>query len=577
MRTHAASLMLVASTFLAACGGGGGGGGRQPPPPPPPPAPHTRVFAGPVQGMSFSTPSRSGLTNALGQFTYLPGETVTFSVGGVQVGAAPGALAMSLFHLRGATPPATEAALRAELVTENNVTDFDRVANLNLLFMALDQDANPANGFDLTGWNAALAGASLNIEVPLYQFQERVFDRYARGHAINAGVSPALAVTQLYKHMGLAVPVLALTSWTQDSGDDGTINLRIAYEYDANGRVVVARHDNDGDGNPNALERSTYDAQGRVLTYIFDTDSNDDGTPESRRTTTSTYDARGNLTSETTDRDTGVDGTVEFRQGSTFTYDSSGRLIGRANFNESSGTVTRQDIEYEYNAAGDLLTREQLTDIGDDDVIDDRHRDVYTYDAAGNTLTELFEHDSDADGVAESQARLTYVLDAAGRMVSVSVEEDTNEDGTADWFRTQTWIYDSNGRPTSTHEESQHPIGFSENQRTWTYNAHGDALTEVMEGIELGAQYRTVTTRTYDTAGNRATEHMTSDDGADGTLERVSDLTATYDTRLAPSLIAFQSAEGTDIEAWRQAFVNDTSLTDGVFYLVESYGLENEN
>jgi hypothetical protein len=78
--------------FVAACGGGGGGSSSSPPAPPPPPP---NVFSGQFKdantaGLAFATPSRSGTTDTRGAFSYMPGETVEFSLGGVIIGSSPG-------------------------------------------------------------------------------------------------------------------------------------------------------------------------------------------------------------------------------------------------------------------------------------------------------------------------------------------------------------------------------------------------------------------------------------------------------------------------------------------------------
>ena len=47
-------------------------------------------YDSPVQGLEYETQSLSGITNENGEFNYKEGETVTFSVGGLVLGSAPG-------------------------------------------------------------------------------------------------------------------------------------------------------------------------------------------------------------------------------------------------------------------------------------------------------------------------------------------------------------------------------------------------------------------------------------------------------------------------------------------------------
>ena len=77
-----AALGLVA--LLSACGGGGGGST--------PNTPSATVLTGvfidsQVGGIDFTTATQSGKTNAKGEFSYVAGETVTFSIGSVQLPA----------------------------------------------------------------------------------------------------------------------------------------------------------------------------------------------------------------------------------------------------------------------------------------------------------------------------------------------------------------------------------------------------------------------------------------------------------------------------------------------------------
>ncbi len=101
----ALSLVFV----LAACssGGDGGGGGT-----PPVAAPSVGVFIdSPVQGLGYNaTPSGlSGLTNASGQYNYLPGDTVTFNLYGRTIGVAvpagPVVTALSVFNATSLSDP----------------------------------------------------------------------------------------------------------------------------------------------------------------------------------------------------------------------------------------------------------------------------------------------------------------------------------------------------------------------------------------------------------------------------------------------------------------------------------------
>ncbi len=79
----AVCLLLTVAAVILACGGGGSSS----------PGSASQLQSGvffdsPVQGMEYSTESLSGTTDANGQFKYLEGETVKFSLGGIQIGDA---------------------------------------------------------------------------------------------------------------------------------------------------------------------------------------------------------------------------------------------------------------------------------------------------------------------------------------------------------------------------------------------------------------------------------------------------------------------------------------------------------
>ena len=111
--------------LLVACGSGGGGGGGGTPPAA---APSSGVFIdGPVMGLGYSTTSGlSGSTNAAGEFTYRPGDMMTFNLGGRPIGnSVPGAPVITSLQLFGAT----------------SIAD-PRVVNLAQLFLGLGQVVN---------------------------------------------------------------------------------------------------------------------------------------------------------------------------------------------------------------------------------------------------------------------------------------------------------------------------------------------------------------------------------------------------------------------------------------------------
>lgn len=103
--------------------------------PPPGPDWRTGVFIdSPVEGLAFRTDSNEGVTDQQGTFRYQAGETVTFFLGGLELGSAPGEPLLSPVSLvEGADDSSHPAAV-----------------NISRLLQALDADGNLNNGIQLT-------------------------------------------------------------------------------------------------------------------------------------------------------------------------------------------------------------------------------------------------------------------------------------------------------------------------------------------------------------------------------------------------------------------------------------------
>ena len=138
MRLQLTSIALIA--VLSACSGGGGGGTA---------TPSTGIFLdSPVAGINYRTASGSGKTNASGEFLFFSGETVTFSIGKIDL------------------PPVTANTTITPLNLANT-TDVNHqvVSNLLVLLQSLDTDGNPSNGIQIssTAHTAATSTVDFNV------------------------------------------------------------------------------------------------------------------------------------------------------------------------------------------------------------------------------------------------------------------------------------------------------------------------------------------------------------------------------------------------------------------------------
>lgn len=139
-----AVLLLV----LAGCGGGGGGGGEQ--------APTVRtgvLVDSPVSGIHYeSLPSgKSGTTGPGGEYEFVAGDTVTFSIGGMEFPTVTAGAIITPLTLAGAT----------------SVTD-PQATNISIMLQSLDDDPTD----DIITINAAAAAnaTAVNFNQPIATF-----------------------------------------------------------------------------------------------------------------------------------------------------------------------------------------------------------------------------------------------------------------------------------------------------------------------------------------------------------------------------------------------------------------------
>ena len=130
-RAATSAALLVAT--LAGCGGGDDGGPSTPGPTPTPQTATGTFKDSNVTGLSYASGGQSGQTGAGGSFTYEVGQNVTFSVGAVTLGSAPGRALL--------TP--------MDLVANGSTTDTG-VQNRIRFLMMLDANGDPADGIAIS-------------------------------------------------------------------------------------------------------------------------------------------------------------------------------------------------------------------------------------------------------------------------------------------------------------------------------------------------------------------------------------------------------------------------------------------
>jgi len=105
-----------------------------------------------VEGISYSTETLAGVTNESGEFQYISGENVTFSIGDL---AFP-------------TTSASESITPLDMASSGSIYD-DLVVNTIVLLQSLDVDADPINGITISE-QAVTNASAIDLNVPTSDF-----------------------------------------------------------------------------------------------------------------------------------------------------------------------------------------------------------------------------------------------------------------------------------------------------------------------------------------------------------------------------------------------------------------------
>lgn len=249
-RKWGAAISLLICTMaimnLSGCGGddGGGAGGG--------PTPSIGVFVdSPVQGLNYSGPHFSGVTDSAGEFKYLPGDFVSFSIGSLSIGVShPGAPMLTPFSTLSNTPVATltgnegPVSLARLLLTLNTTPGTGKVT-LPSPLPALPQLTSSASWSDPSSFETAMQGVGLTP------------------------IGRAEAVAHLKAQFAI------WGSWTTA----GTASRLQVLTFLPNGRFILADDDDPlVSGGADGMEQGTYrwNATTNELTYV--TAVNTDGT-----------------------------------------------------------------------------------------------------------------------------------------------------------------------------------------------------------------------------------------------------------------------------------------------------------
>jgi hypothetical protein len=165
-----------------------------------------------IEGLTFTTETLSGETDSFGRFSYEPGETVTFSIGGIILGSTSGKSVV------------TPLDLVAGAQDEKN----PKVTNIVRLLITLDEDNNPENGIILSPeLKTALADASIDFSLDPFVFDQdtsvldvvKIVNQIY--HTTESGERTICTEQDAQDHLKATIDTLAKTGYEHQGGSGG--------------------------------------------------------------------------------------------------------------------------------------------------------------------------------------------------------------------------------------------------------------------------------------------------------------------------------------------------------------------
>jgi len=167
-------------------------------------------FDAPVQGLNYQTATMSGITDENGIFMYHDGETVTFAIGDVMLGSAPGSPMMTPIDL---VPGAADE-------TDPTVTNMCR------LLQSLDADGDLGNGITINDRaRAEMNGRMIDFAKSMADFNDydvqAFFDSmYAMGGFTGGGYRQLQTPAEAQEHFRQTLMAYDMYQDTMSPGGD---------------------------------------------------------------------------------------------------------------------------------------------------------------------------------------------------------------------------------------------------------------------------------------------------------------------------------------------------------------------
>jgi hypothetical protein len=238
-----ATAVISASMALVACGGGTSTSAPAAPPQNPLPTTLTGTFIdSPVANIGYRTDSiASDTTDSQGQFSYLAGESVTFSIGDVDL-----------------PPVAAESVITPlDIIDTQDINDLS-VVNMARLLQSLDADGDPTNGISIDDTAHLSATGIMSLDFSSPTFDAEVMNLVANGgqETPTTLIDESTALSHLQDSLDSAglLPTPQVGSWYEASGNRSVITFLDGANY-------FVTQDVDNIGEPlcsDGMESGTY-------------------------------------------------------------------------------------------------------------------------------------------------------------------------------------------------------------------------------------------------------------------------------------------------------------------------------
>jgi hypothetical protein len=173
-----------------------------------------------VDGLTYTTATQTGKTNVQGEFSYIAGEDVTFSIGDIQFPTVEGQALISPLDVFSVT-----------------TTDDVRVSNMARLLQTLDEDGMPGNGITITA-QAHNQATGVTVEFASVDFEQQVVDVVANSGALFTSlISAQDALEHLNLTLGNTIKTRSCAVDSAKSGYTGTFST-LAHNVSGTATVI---------------------------------------------------------------------------------------------------------------------------------------------------------------------------------------------------------------------------------------------------------------------------------------------------------------------------------------------------